>query len=161
MFNRIWYEKRKETSRVHGNQLYSIVFLKEKKLLVSIAIYCSRLFLLKLEIISNFQMISQKFPYCCLSADRTLSNYVHNGDIWTRLLAALKSENYQAIDAIKKANERRFQIEDFDVSKLVEDPFSTNFVDEEIKSSVFASVGPKWEQLWQKSICSEVCANFL
>ena len=53
--------------------MYTIVFLKEKKLLVSIAIYCSRLFLLKLEIISNFQMISQKFPYCCLIADRTLS----------------------------------------------------------------------------------------
>ncbi len=68
-----------------------------------------------------------------------MATFEHDSE---RLLAALKSENYQAIDAIKKANERRFQIEDFDVSKLVEDPFSTNFVDEEIKSSVFASAGP-------------------
>ena len=68
-------------------------------------------------------------------------NFDPNGQIGVGL--SWSTVSLACWQSIKKANERRFEIEDFDVSKLVEDPFSTNFVDEEIKSSVFASVGPK------------------
>ena len=65
---------------------------------------------------------------------------LENGDIQHHcksLLAALVNEDYQMIDRIKKAYEKRFWMEDFDLSNFRED-----YVDKDIKSSAF-DYGPK------------------